>query len=70
MDKERIIDWLNAVSKGEMSPDDALTKLEGFPYRDLGFAKVDLHRNLRHGSSEVIYCPGKWSVAKCYGYAS
>jgi len=33
-----------------------------FPsYEDLGFAKVDLHRVLRKGVSEIIFCPGKTS---------
>ncbi len=29
------------------------------PFEDLGFAKVDHHRQLRRGFPEVIYCPGK-----------
>lgn len=28
-------------------------------YEDLGFAKVDLHRHIRKGFPEVIYCEGK-----------
>lgn len=28
-------------------------------YRELGFAKVDHHRQIRRGFPEVIYCPGK-----------
>jgi hypothetical protein len=28
-------------------------------YEDLGFAKVDIHRHLRKGFPEVIYCEGK-----------
>lgn len=62
MDKELIIDLLNKVAQQELSPQDALSKLEGFPYQDLGYAKVDLHRNLRTGNAEVIYCPGKTLV--------
>jgi NCAIR mutase (PurE)-related protein len=59
LEKAKIYDWLNAVAKGEMTPDEVLNKLEGFPYQELGFAKVDTHRHLRSGNSEVIYCPGK-----------
>ena len=29
------------------------------PFEDLGFARVDHHRQLRCGFCEVIYCPGK-----------
>lgn len=36
-----------------------LEKVKFFPYDDLGFAKVDLHRALRKGVPEVIFCPGK-----------
>ncbi len=33
--------------------------LEGLPYQDLGFAKVDHHRALRQGFPEVIFGRGK-----------
>jgi NCAIR mutase (PurE)-related protein len=29
------------------------------PFEDLGFARIDHHRNIRRGLPEVIYCPGK-----------
>src|SRR6187402_2125604 len=29
------------------------------PIRDLGFARVDLQREMRCGRPEVIFCPGK-----------
>ena len=59
MDKELIVSWLKDVAQGQLTPDEALKKLTDFPYQDLGFANVDLHRSLRNGNSEVIYCPGK-----------
>lgn len=59
MDKELIIKLLHRVAKQELSPQEALAELEGFPYHDLGYAKVDFHRNLRTGNAEVVYCPGK-----------
>jgi len=36
-----------------------LEELQYFPYRDIGFAKIDTHRNLKFGFPEVIYAPGK-----------
>lgn len=33
--------------------------LEDLPYQDLGFAKVDHHRAIRHGYSEVVFGRGK-----------
>ncbi|WP_425350699.1 nickel pincer cofactor biosynthesis protein LarB [Clostridium muellerianum] len=37
----------------------ALKKLEDLPFKDLGYAKIDNHRELRVGYPEVIYCAGK-----------
>ena len=56
---------LEAVAAGAMTVDDALLKLKAEPFEDLGFAKVDLHRNLRQGASEVIYGAGKTSEQIC-----
>ena len=42
-----------------MTPEDALLKLKLEPFEDLGFAKVDHHRELRQGTSEVLYGAGK-----------
>ena len=40
---------------------EALNKLRILPYENLGFAKLDHHRDLRTGFPEVIYAPGKTS---------
>lgn len=50
---------LNNVKNGKVEVDNALEKLKTLPFEDLGFAKVDHHRNLRNGYPEVIYCEGK-----------
>jgi len=42
-----------------LSPDEAVEKLRHLPFEDLGFARIDHHRNIRRGLPEVIYCPGK-----------
>jgi pyridinium-3,5-biscarboxylic acid mononucleotide synthase len=39
--------------------DAALERLRHMPFEDLGFAKVDHHRALRHGMPEVIFGQGK-----------
>ncbi|UCD49264.1 MAG: nickel pincer cofactor biosynthesis protein LarB [Phycisphaerales bacterium] len=36
-----------------------MEKLRHLPFEDLGFARVDHHRQIRRGFPEVIYCPGK-----------
>jgi NCAIR mutase (PurE)-related protein len=50
---------LEAVARGERSPEEALGDLAELPYADLGFAKLDLHRELRNGLPETIYAAGK-----------
>lgn len=45
--------------RGNDSGNRTKLKLRFFPYEDLGFAKVDLHREIRKGVPEVIFCPGK-----------
>ena len=42
-----------------MEIEECLHILRTLPFQDLGFAKVDHHRELRTGFPEVIYCPGK-----------
>jgi len=43
----------------KIKPADAMETLKIFPYEDIGFAKIDHHRDLRKGFPEVIYCEGK-----------
>lgn len=50
---------LKAVERGELGADEAVKKIRLKPFDDLGYAKVDLHRKLRQGASEVIYGAGK-----------
>ena len=59
MDKQRILEALNAVRRGDMAPEEALALLQREPFEDIGFAKIDHHRQLRNGSAEVIYGAGK-----------
>lgn len=59
MDAERLTAILNAVARGEILVDKALQQLQALPFVDLGFANIDLHRTLRQGLPEVIFCPGK-----------
>jgi NCAIR mutase (PurE)-related protein len=50
---------LNKVQEGTISVDEALEVLRSFPYTDLGFAKIDHHREIRTGFPEIVYCAGK-----------
>ena len=59
MDRESLLNALNAVRDGEMTPEAALKLLDRAPFEDIGFAKIDHHRALRNGTGEVIYGAGK-----------
>jgi NCAIR mutase (PurE)-related protein len=50
---------LNNLTEGTISVDEALETLRDFPYTDLGFARIDHHRELRTGYPEIVYCAGK-----------
>ncbi len=50
---------LESVSRGRVSPAEAIERLKVLPFEDLGYAKVDHHRNLRRGFPEVVFCEGK-----------
>jgi len=59
MTPKEILRILEGVRKQVLSPDQAAEKLRHLPHRDLGFARVDTHRQLRCGFPEVIFCQGK-----------
>jgi NCAIR mutase (PurE)-related protein len=59
MNAESIRSILEGFKSGELDLDSALSAFKGFPYEDLGFAKIDTQRELRVGVPEVVYCAGK-----------
>jgi len=59
MDQEQLRKLLEQVRDGATDIDAALERLRHLPFEDLGFAKVDHHRALRHGMPEVIFAKGK-----------
>ena len=50
---------LEEVAHGTLEVEEAILQLKEAPFADLGFAKLDHHRGLRQGMSEVIYGAGK-----------
>ena len=58
-EQDKILALLNSVQSGEITPGEALLKLKTQPFEDVGYAKIDHHRGLRHGVNEVIYGEGK-----------
>jgi NCAIR mutase (PurE)-related protein len=61
MHEEHLRQLLEQVREGAVDVDAALTRMRHLPFEDLGFAKVDHHRALRHGMPEVIFAQGKTS---------
>jgi NCAIR mutase (PurE)-related protein len=59
MDPDKLRTLLDEVAAGRVSAADAMTRLRGLPFDDLGFAMVDKHRALRAGGAEAVFCPGK-----------
>lgn len=50
---------LEQVRDGELSVEEALLMIKRKPFEDIGYAKVDLHREVRQGAPEVIFGAGK-----------
>ena len=60
MDTNKLQALLQGIKDGAVEVDDALKQLRTLPYDDLGnFARLDLHRDLRNGMPEVVFCEGK-----------
>lgn len=59
MDEALIRNVLDQFAAGEITLEEAIRELRLLPYADLGFAKVDHHRELRTGLPEAVYGPGK-----------
>src|SRR5579863_8422930 len=59
MNEDQLRALLEQVRTGAVNVDSALARVRHMPFEDLGFAKVDHHRELRHGMPEVILAKGK-----------
>ncbi|HEX3032318.1 MAG TPA: nickel pincer cofactor biosynthesis protein LarB [Bacillota bacterium] len=59
MDGDSLKRLLENVKEGHVGVEEAYGELRKLPFEDLGFAKVDHHRNIRNGYPEVIFCQGK-----------
>jgi len=50
---------LAEIQRGSVTPEEGLARLSALPYEEMGYAKIDFHRELRTGMPEVIYAAGK-----------
>jgi NCAIR mutase (PurE)-related protein len=59
MNSRRLQEILQAVAGGKTTVQEALEELSELPFADLGFARLDLHRQVRTGLPEAILGSGK-----------
>ena len=59
VDRSDIRKTLEAVASGDLLPEEALARLDGATFIDIGEAKVDVGRDSRTGQPEIVYGPGK-----------
>jgi len=59
MNQSDLLKILESVQNGKLSPRAAIERLKHLPFEDIGFAKVDHHRTLQQGFSEVVFAKGK-----------
>lgn len=52
-------DILEQVKTGAMTVEEAEGYFRRAPFEEMGFAKLDMHRKLRSGFAEVVFCSGK-----------
>ena len=61
MKESYIREILSQVKDGSMTEDEGFELLRELPYKDIGFANLDNHRQIRTGFPEVVFCQGKTS---------
>jgi hypothetical protein len=59
VDTDKLRRLLSEVQAGGVSVDQALDRLRALPYDDIGHARLDVHRSLRQGLPEVVFCQNK-----------
>jgi pyridinium-3,5-biscarboxylic acid mononucleotide synthase len=59
--RDDLEELLESVRRGDVEPRSALERLAQLPFRDLGFARADIHRELRQGAPEAVLAEGKTS---------
>jgi NCAIR mutase (PurE)-related protein len=59
MRPEEVRALLTSMREGTTTVEEALTTLRRLPVEDLGFARLDIHRELRQELPEAVYAEGK-----------
>ncbi|MEE1303568.1 MAG: nickel pincer cofactor biosynthesis protein LarB [Agathobacter sp.] len=56
MDTREVLEKLKA---GDISVEEAESFFKRQPFEEMGYAKLDMHRKVRSGIAEVVFCSGK-----------
>jgi NCAIR mutase (PurE)-related protein len=59
MNEKKLKEILLNIKEGKLQPEEALPLFKDFDYKELNYAKVDNHRQLRTGYPEVIFGQNK-----------
>ena len=59
MKEDYLKELIRNVKDGTVSEEEAIEQLKVLPYKEMGFANLDFHRQIRTGFPEVVYCEGK-----------
>ena len=59
MQKQKILEIIDSIKSDQISKEEAFKLLSNINYEELGFAKLDHHREIRTGVPEVVFCQGK-----------
>jgi hypothetical protein len=59
LDEADLRKLLKDIREKKIDVDEGVEKLKDLPFKDLGYAMIDNHREIRVGYPEVIYCEGK-----------
>ncbi len=59
MYEKKLLDIITEIKKGSLSEKEALKELKDLPFKDLEYANIDYHREIRTGYPEIIYCEKK-----------
>jgi NCAIR mutase (PurE)-related protein len=63
VDRQQLLDVLDRVRSGEVSPGDAASQIGALPFAEVahavGISLIDHHRELRTGVPEIVYGAGK-----------
>jgi len=59
MNEQNLRELLLRIRDGRLDVEEAVRDLKRLPVDDLGYAQIDVHRELRRGFPEVVYCAGK-----------